>query len=110
MSDTSSLSSVEAPAFSLPSTSPTSSSTHSMAAKIRALSQRSRPQIKISLNGCEDAWVAEYSTMDKIEGKVSITCPTRTPVESLSIDFVGMYSGCTASVEYNKANTALRQL
>ncbi|KAF4556083.1 Hypothetical protein D9617_1g079580 [Elsinoe fawcettii] len=48
-----------------------------------------RPQIRIAIDGAEDSWVMTYSTLDRIEGKVFITCPVKTNIESLSIDFVG---------------------
>ncbi|KAF2219461.1 hypothetical protein BDZ85DRAFT_276243 [Elsinoe ampelina] len=48
-----------------------------------------RPQIRIAIDGAEDSWVMTYSTLDRIEGKVYITCPVKTNIESLSIDFIG---------------------
>jgi len=83
----SSVISAEAPAFTVNARTEHYHTT--MSSRIRSFGQKTRPQIKISLNGCEDSWVATYSTMDKIEGKVTITCPVATSVDSLSIDFIG---------------------
>ncbi|KAF2155272.1 hypothetical protein K461DRAFT_253492 [Myriangium duriaei CBS 260.36] len=80
----SSISSAEATATTIKTTNG-----NTVAAKIKAMAQKTRPQIKISLDGYEDSWVATYSTLDRIEGKVSITCPTKTSIDNFSIDFIG---------------------
>ncbi|GAM83110.1 hypothetical protein ANO11243_010960 [Dothideomycetidae sp. 11243] len=48
-----------------------------------------RPQIIIALKDQEDSWVATFSTLDKIEGMVYVTCPVNTPIEDITINFIG---------------------
>ncbi|TKX20604.1 hypothetical protein C1H76_7192 [Elsinoe australis] len=57
--------------------------------KLKKMRDPGRPQIRIAIDGADDSWVMTYSTLDKIEGKVFITCPHKTTVDSLQIDFAG---------------------
>ncbi|PNS21226.1 hypothetical protein CAC42_1005 [Sphaceloma murrayae] len=63
---------------------------HTVSQKLKKMMENGRPQIKIAIDGAEDSWVMTYSTLDKIEGTVTITSPRRTTVDSLRIDFVGI--------------------
>lgn len=79
---------VYAPSVSSTEASPPSTShKRSVADKLKMKS--TRPQIRIAIDGAEDSWVMTYSTLDRIEGKVFVTCPVKTNIESIAIDFVG---------------------
>ena len=54
------------------------------------ISQKCTPVIKITLNdGQKDAFVPSYTTLDKIEGHVSITAPNDLSFEDIHITFQG---------------------
>lgn len=56
-----------------------------MPAKLRNLVQAPKPEIKFKLNDPRHT----YTTMDKLEGVVSITAPVDTSFDELDIEFVG---------------------
>ena len=58
---------------------------------IRKLSLSSKPDIYISLRGSEDPFPQSFSTLDKIEGTVSIAPHVDTTVEDLEIAFLGKH-------------------
>lgn len=65
---------------------------HSMGNKMRSLALNHKPLVEISLNnshGVHGNWVTSYSTMDTIEGTVSITAAHDTPFEEIEISFSG---------------------
>lgn len=61
-----------------------------------ALAPRSKIAVDIILNdNQQDAYVSSYTTLDKIEGEVSITVPSDTGFDDISITFEGMpYFSC----------------
>lgn len=56
-----------------------------MPAKLRHFMQVQKPDIKITLNSKKRT----YTTLDQIDGKVSITAPVDTPFDGIEIEFVG---------------------
>ena len=56
-----------------------------MPAKLRNLVQAQRPDIKIAFNTKK----ATYTTLDRIEGVVTIIAPVDTPFDCIDIEFVG---------------------
>jgi hypothetical protein len=61
--------------------------------KVRNLAQLGRPTIEIeldsTLSGARGAYITSYSTMDNIEGKVSITAANDTRFDEIEIAFIG---------------------
>lgn len=60
--------------------------------KVRTLTHHGQPTIEIDLKGSDgprSTWVTSYSTMDNIEGTVSITAAHDTRFEDIDIAFVG---------------------
>lgn len=56
-----------------------------------ALAPRSKIAVDIILNNNQqDAYVSSYTTLDKIEGEVSITAPSDTSFDDILITFEGM--------------------
>lgn len=58
--------------------------------KMRNFAMQGKPVIDISLNG-ESSYVTSFSTMDKLEGEVSVTAPHDTRFDDIEIAFVGTY-------------------
>jgi hypothetical protein len=63
-----------------------------------------QPTIEINLNGTDgprNTWVTSYSTMDTIEGNVTITALHDTRFEDIDIAFIGEWQNagqaCTCS-------------
>ncbi|KAI4134067.1 MAG: hypothetical protein LQ347_001836 [Umbilicaria vellea] len=57
---------------------------------LRALTQRTKPVINIILKDEDkNAQALSYTTLDKIEGEVSITAPSDTSFDSIEISFTG---------------------
>ena len=61
-------------------------------APIAGLVPRPKIAVEISLNDQQDAYVSSYTTLDKIEGEVSITAPCDTRFDDVFITFEGMDS------------------
>jgi hypothetical protein len=60
--------------------------------KMRNLALHHNPVVDISLgnsHGTHGTWVTSYSTMDTVEGAVSITAAHDTPFEDIEISFSG---------------------
>jgi hypothetical protein len=60
--------------------------------KVRNLTQYGQPTIEIDLSGSDgpqNSWVKSYSTMDSIEGTVTITAAHDTHFEDIDIAFIG---------------------
>lgn len=60
--------------------------------KVRTIANYGQPTIEIDLKGAKgprSTWVTSYSTMDNIEGTVSITAAHDTRFEDIDIAFVG---------------------
>lgn len=60
--------------------------------KMRTFAHHGQPLIEIDLDsshGTHGSWVTSYSTMDSIEGTVSITAPNDTRFEDVEIAFTG---------------------
>lgn len=60
--------------------------------KVRNIAHYGQPTIEIHLNGTEgpkNTFVTSYSTMDAIEGHVTITAAHDTRFEDIDIAFVG---------------------
>jgi hypothetical protein len=60
--------------------------------KVRNIAHYGQPTIEIHLNGTDgprNTWVTSYSTMDTLEGIVTITTAQDTRFEDLDIAFVG---------------------
>jgi len=56
-----------------------------------ALAPRSKIAVDIMLNNNQqDAYVSSYTTLEKIEGDVSITAPCDTSFDQILITFEGM--------------------
>ncbi|KAK4990610.1 hypothetical protein LTR50_002466 [Elasticomyces elasticus] len=55
-----------------------------MAAKVKNMAQRAKPEIKVRVDTRKS-----YSTLDKLEGVVSITALSDTRFDTVEIDFVG---------------------
>jgi len=53
------------------------------------MGQKQKPEIAINLDGGEEAEQKSFSTLDKIEGSVTITTPYDTTFLTLDIDFIG---------------------
>ncbi|KAI9779053.1 MAG: hypothetical protein M1839_007719 [Geoglossum umbratile] len=65
-------------------------SRNTVATHLRALSQIGKPAIEIALNDDgQGAYNRTYSTSDRIEGEVSITAPSDTRFDEVSITFEG---------------------
>lgn len=61
---------------------------------MRTLAAHGKPTIEIELgggHGMHGKWVTSYSTMDTIEGAVSVVAPHDTPFEDIEIAFVGKF-------------------
>ncbi|KAF2808249.1 uncharacterized protein BDZ99DRAFT_572138 [Mytilinidion resinicola] len=64
--------------------------------KVRSLAQLGRPAINIQLDGAETSgaarasYVTSYSTMDRIQGTVSITTGNDTRFDEIEIAFIGV--------------------
>ena len=56
-----------------------------MPAKLRNLVQAQKPEIKITFNSKKTT----YTTLDRIEGVVTVTAPIDTPFDAIDIEFVG---------------------
>ena len=62
----------------------------SMSNKLRNMTHRLKPDIKIILKGSESySTIMTYSTLDTIQGQVLITSPYNTRLKALNIDFIG---------------------
>ena len=62
--------------------------------KMRALAHHGKPDIEINLensNARLGKWVNSYSTMDTIEGTVSVSATHDTPFELIEITFTGEF-------------------
>jgi hypothetical protein len=62
--------------------------------KVRNMTHYGQPSIDIKLNGSDgphSTWVTSYSTMDTVEGTVTITASHDTRFEDIDIAFVGMW-------------------
>jgi len=60
--------------------------------KLKNMTQRPKPDIKITLDGAESfSTIMTYSTLDTIQGQVHITSPYDTHVRSLNIQFIGSW-------------------
>lgn len=82
--------------FAMPSGASLASSAnsrmHNMGYKVRNLALAGSPDIEIALNGNEGgptSFVYTYSTLDRIEGTVTITPKTDTKFDDIEIAFVG---------------------
>jgi hypothetical protein len=70
----------------------TVTSRNTVVTHIRALSQIGRPTIDIALSdGEQGANIRSYSTLDKIEGEVSITAPHDARFDEILITFEGAF-------------------
>jgi hypothetical protein len=61
-------------------------------AKVRNIAQHGQPTIDIKLSGTDgprNTWVTSYSTMDSIEGTVTITTTPDVLFEDIDIAFIG---------------------
>lgn len=54
-----------------------------------AKAYRGRPELTIKLDGHDGSSVPSYSTLDRIEGTVSITATSTTKLDLLVIEFIG---------------------
>ncbi|KAJ9629812.1 hypothetical protein H2203_002193 [Taxawa tesnikishii (nom. ined.)] len=75
-----------------------------MPTKLRMLGQKVKPDIKIKLQGARDAWVSTFSTLDKIEGTVSITAYQDLRFDDVEIQFTGQPT-VTSECQESHANT-----
>ncbi|KAH8728513.1 hypothetical protein GQ44DRAFT_769483 [Phaeosphaeriaceae sp. PMI808] len=60
--------------------------------KVRSMAQHGQPTIEINLNGSDgthNSWVTSYSTMDTIEGNVTVVASHDTRFEDIDIAFIG---------------------
>jgi hypothetical protein len=60
--------------------------------KVRNLGQYGEPTIEITLNGSNgprNTWVTSYSTMDTLEGVVTVKAAHDTRFEDVDIAFIG---------------------
>jgi hypothetical protein len=65
--------------------------------KVRNMTHYGQPTIEINLNGTDSPrskWVTSYSTMDTIEGNVTIKALHDTRFEDIDIAFVGEWHFC----------------
>ena len=67
---------------------------------LRTLGHRPKPEIKITLSDRQTSELHTYSTFDRIEGMVTVTAVHDTPIESIDIQFNGMYSPYLSSREH----------
>lgn len=59
--------------------------------QMKALAPKSKLAVDITLNDHQhDAFVSSYTTLDRIEGEVSITAPSDTRFDDILITFEGM--------------------
>jgi hypothetical protein len=94
--------------------SPPSSRRGTIDLSIRNLSFSSKPDIDISLRGAEGPFpchAQSFSTLDKIEGTVSITSRVDTTFENLEIAFLGkhMQFHFRTSIHHFKAESSIPQ-
>jgi hypothetical protein len=71
--------------------------------KVRNVTHYGEPTIEIELKGNggpRNSWVTSYSTMDTIEGTVTVTALHDTRFEDIDIAFIGKWS----STKYDKNN------
>jgi hypothetical protein len=85
----------------MPSSTPASEYSHAVTmqsmrnqvgSKVRNITHYGQPTIEINLNGTDgprNTWVTSYSTMDTLEGTVTITTAHDTRFEDIDIAFVG---------------------
>lgn len=67
-----------------------SSRRNSVRTQVKTLTAKSRIAVDITLNDNQQgAYVSSYTTLDKIEGEVSITAPCDTSFDDISITFDG---------------------
>lgn len=62
--------------------------------RLRNLAMQAKPVIDISLkreHGAHGSYISSFSTMDKLEGEVSVTAPHDTRFDDIEIAFVGTY-------------------
>ncbi|KAI9734255.1 MAG: hypothetical protein M1834_002359 [Cirrosporium novae-zelandiae] len=57
---------------------------------LRSFSQKSKPVIDILLKNNRDTYVSSYTTLEKIEGEVSIMVPLDTKIDNIEITFEGV--------------------
>ncbi|KAL2351080.1 arrestin [Cryomyces antarcticus] len=69
--------------------SASTSSGNSLPYKMRNLGQACKPLVEILLNDSRSSYIKTYSTMDKLEGVVSITAERDTRFEDIDITFTG---------------------
>lgn len=65
---------------------------HHVSDKVRNMTQYGQPAIDIKLKGSDgprNTWVTSYSTMDTIEGVVTITATHDVLFEDIDIAFIG---------------------
>ena len=72
-----------------------------MASKIMGIGQRPRPDVRINLKGAESfTSTMIYSTLDKIEGSVSICSAEDIHIDDLEINFLGTYNAFSIRLWY----------
>ena len=62
--------------------------------KMRNFAMQGKPVVDISLkneSGPHGGYVSSFSTLDKLEGEVSVTAPHDTRFDNLEIAFIGTY-------------------
>jgi hypothetical protein len=60
--------------------------------RVRNMTHHGQPNIEINLNGSDgprNTWVTSYSTMDSIEGTVTITTTHDALFEDIDVAFIG---------------------
>ncbi len=71
----------------------TLASRHTVASHLRSIAQKSQPVIDISLNnraeGTYGAYISSFTTLDRIEGEVSITTWTDQRFDDIQITLEG---------------------
>lgn len=69
--------------------------------KVRNMTHYGHPTIEINLKGTDgprNTWVTSYSTMDIIEGNVTITALHDTRFEDIDIAFIGEWQIITGAI------------
>lgn len=59
---------------------------------VQSFTRRNKPIIDITLNDQQDTYVSSYTTLDKIEGEVSIKAEHDLKFDDISITFEGRLS------------------
>ena len=65
---------------------------NTVATQVRAFAQKGRPDIQVTLNDQEGAYISTYTTKDQLQGEASITAPHDARFDEVHLTLEGKIS------------------